>query len=201
MSAQLGNKQKAYICSGADDITTVSDAIWIGCETSNNANRTQEAVECSDKSSNWAKFLSAKRAGTFEVTAYADNGDAGQVEALKGIHVNDKVHFAIAVSGADDWDDMEYGDCIVTAISDTNDFGAVATRTISLQATGPLNHYPEWEEEEVEEAPEESAEEPGEETPEQPVEEQPEDVVEEPAEVPVEEQPSEEEPGPAEETE
>lgn len=197
MSAQLGNIQKAYICSGADDITNVTDAIWIGCETSNNVNRTQDAVECSDKSSNWAKFLSAKRAGTFEVTAYADNADPGQVEALKGIHVNDKVHFAVAVIGNDDFDDMEYGDCIVTAISDTHDFGAVATRTISLQATGPLAHYPEWEEDE-EPTPED--EQPVEETPEQPVEEQPEDVVEEPAEeVPTEEEPAVEEP--AEETE
>ena len=198
MAAQLGNVQKAYICSGADDITNVSDAIWIGCETSNNLNRTQEAVECSDKSSAWAKFIAAKRSGTYEVTAYADNSDPGQVEALKGLHVNDKVHFAIAKEGGDDWDDMEYGDCIVTAISDTNDFGAVSSRTVSLQVTGPLSPYPEWEEEE-DAAPEESAEEPAEEVPEElveePVEEVPEQAEETPEEEPeaAEEQPAEEE--------
>ena len=148
MAAELGNRRKAYICSGADDITDQNDAIWIGCETSSSLSRTQDAVECSDKSTDWAKFLSAKRSGTFEVTAYADNGDDGQVEALKGIHTNDKVHFAIAKSGANDFDDMEYGDCVVTAISETHDFGAVSTRQVSLQATGPLNRYPEWEEDE-----------------------------------------------------
>jgi hypothetical protein len=33
-------------------------------------------------------------------------------------------------------------DAIVTAISDTNDVGAVSTRTISLTATGAPTHYP-----------------------------------------------------------
>ena len=148
MAATLGNTQKAYICSGADDITNIQDAIWLGCETSNTVNRAQDAVECSDKSTQWAKFLSANRSGSFEVTVYADNNDAGQVEALNGIFVGNIVHFAIGAQGADDWADMEYGDCVVTAVSDTNDFGAVASRTISLQVTGALAPYPSWEEDE-----------------------------------------------------
>lgn len=149
MAATLGNTQKAYICSGADDITNVQDAVWLGCETSNTINRAQEAAECSDKSSQWAKFLSAKRSGTFEVTVYADNDDAGQIMALQGLFVGGVVHFAVgAPSGSDDWAEMEFGDCVVTAVSDTNDFGAVSSRTISLQATGPLTPYPLWEEDE-----------------------------------------------------
>lgn len=148
MAATLGNTQKAYICSGADDITNVQDAVWLGCETSNTINRAQEAAECSDKSSQWAKFLSAKRSGTFEVTVYADNDDAGQIMALQGLFVGGVVHFAVGAPGQDDWAEMEFGDCVVTAVSDTNDFGAVSSRTISLQATGPLSPYPEWEEDE-----------------------------------------------------
>ena len=148
MAATLGNTQKAYICSGADDITNIQDAIWLGCETSNTVNRAQDAVECSDKSTQWAKFLSAKRSGSFEVTVYADNNDAGQVEALNGIFVGNIVHFAIGAQSADDWAEMEFGDCVVTAVGDTNDFGAVASRTISLQVTGALAPYPSWEEDE-----------------------------------------------------
>lgn len=148
MAATLGNTQKAYICSGADDITNVQDAVWLGCETSNTVNRAQEAAECSDKSSQWAKFISAKRSGTFEVTVYADNDDAGQIVALHGLFVGGVVHFAVGVTGTDEWADMEFGDCVVTAVSDTNDFGAVSSRTISLQATGPLAPYPTWEEDE-----------------------------------------------------
>ena len=148
MAATLEKKQKAYICSGADDITNVQDAVWLGCETSNTINRAQEAAECSDKSSQWAKFLSAKRSGTFEVTVYADNDDAGQIMALQGLFVGGVVHFAVGAPGQDDWAEMEFGDCVVTAVSDTNDFGAVSSRTISLQATGPLSPYPLWEEDE-----------------------------------------------------
>ena len=192
MAAQLGNKQKAYICSGADDITSTTDAIWLGCETANSANRTQEAVECSDKSDTWAKFIAAKRAGTFEVTVYADNGDPGQIEALKGIYVNEIVHFAVAVKSSD-FDEIEYGDCIVTAVSDTNDFGSVSTRTVSLQATGPYNYYPGWDVEETDETPApdsaEAPEELVEEIPEEPEAEQ--EPEPEPEQEPVEELPEE----------
>ena len=162
MAAHLGNTRKAYICSGADDITSTQDAIWLGCETGNTLNRTQEAVECSDKSNNWAKFLRAKRSGTFEVTVYADNDDDGQKEAINGIVAGSVVHFAVGVPGVDDFSEMEYGDCIVTAVSNTNDFGAVSARTISLQVKGALNRYPDEEEPEEDDTPAAAAEEPNE---------------------------------------
>ena len=150
MAATLGNNLKAYLCETAGDITAAQDAVWLGCETSNTVNRAQDAVECSDKSTQWAKFLSAKRSGSFEVTVYADNDDPGQVIALQGLFVGGKVQFAVGVMGANDWADMEFGDCVVTAVSDTNDFGAVSSRQITLQATGPLTPYPEWPDEEEE---------------------------------------------------
>ena len=150
MAAKLGNVNKAYICSGADDITNPQDAKWLGCETSNNLNRTQEAIECSDKGDTWAKFLAGKRAGTFEVTVYADNGDPGQVEAINGLHTGQKVHFAVGQISGYEFSDSEYCDCIVTSVSDTNDFGAVSTRTISLQSSHFIGHNPEWEEDDEE---------------------------------------------------
>ena len=143
MAAHLGNTLKAYICSGADDVTNIQDAIWLGCETSNTLNRAQEAVECSDKSTDWAKFIKAKRSGTFEVTVYADNDDPGQKEAIISLTIGGVAHFAVGVAGNDDFTDMEYGDCIVTAVSDVNDFGACSTRTVSLQLKSPLRQYPE----------------------------------------------------------
>lgn len=148
MAAKLGNVNKAYICSGADDITNPQDVKWLGCETSNNLNRTQEAIECSDKGDTWAKFLSGKRAGTFEVTVYADNNDPGQVDAIAGLHAGEKVHFAIGTISGDAFGDSEFCDCVVTGVSDTNDFGAVSTRTISLQSSNLIDHNPEWEEDE-----------------------------------------------------
>lgn len=152
--ASLGNKRKAYICAVADDITSFENAIWLGGETANSLNRTQEAVECSDKSSDWAKFLSGKRGGTFEVTVYADNADEGQVLALNALHLGSKVKYAAGVELAGDWDANDY-DCgtgVVTAVSDTNDFGAVASRQITMQADGYIDAaYLDEEEEAIEE--------------------------------------------------
>lgn len=142
MAATLGNRQKAYI-----RVVTTNPAAttytWIGCETGNNINRTQEAVECSDKSSDWAQFIAAKRGGTFEVTAYADNTDAQQQAVLKGLHNGSKVDIFIGTLDDGAPEEGEFGSCVVTAISDTNDFGAVASRTMSLTVDGVLTHYPE----------------------------------------------------------
>ena len=161
MAAGLGNKQKAYIRStvtlypqggSSYEVTRYS---WLGCETNTSANRSQDAVECSDKSTDWAKFISAKRSGTFEITAWADNTDEQQKKMLKGLYLGGKVEF---FAGQVEDDEVtqgnmvpvegEFGECYVTAISDTNDFGAVSSRQITLQVDGELTHYPEDEEEE-----------------------------------------------------
>ena len=139
--ASLGNNQKAYICDLAGDITYGTDAIWLGGETANALNRGQEAVECSDKSDGWAKYIAAKKSGTFEVTVYADNTNEGQVLALNSLHLGSKVRYAVGVNLDSDehGDDYEYGIGVVTAVSDTNDFGAVASRQITIQSDRSIN--------------------------------------------------------------
>ena len=139
--ASLGNNQKAYICDLGSDITYGPDAIWLGGETANALNRGQEAVECSDKSDAWATYIAGKRSGTFEVTVYADNADAGQVLALNSLHLGAKVRFAVGVDldSDDHGDDYEYGVGVVTAVSDTNDFGSVASRQVTIQADGSVD--------------------------------------------------------------
>lgn len=139
--ASLGNNQKAYICDLAGDITYGPDAIWLGGETANALNRGQEAVECSDKSDGWAKYIAAKKSGTFEVTVYADNTDEGQVLALNSLHLGSKVRYAVGINldSEDHGDDYEYGIGVVTAVSDTNDFGAVASRQITIQSDRSIN--------------------------------------------------------------
>ena len=139
--ASLGNNQKAYICDLAGDITYGQDAIWLGGETANALNRGQEAVECSDKSDGWAKYIAAKKSGTFEVTVYADNTNEGQVLALNSLHLGSKVRYAVGVNLDSDehGDDYEYGIGVVTAVSDTNDFGAVASRQITIQSDRSIN--------------------------------------------------------------
>lgn len=162
MAATSANKQKAYIrtseaSSQGGRPHNIYVYTWIGCEVSNNLSRSQEAVECSDKSSDWAKFLSGKKGGSYEVTAYADNTDPGQKALLKGLSNGSRVYFYVGQvqpSGIDDTIPLEgeLGRCLVTEISDTNDFGAVASRTMRLTVIGEMTHYPEFEDDpEIEE--------------------------------------------------
>ena len=140
MPKTLGNSNKFYVKIG--DATTYT---WLTGEQSNNVNRTQEAIEVSDKSSEWAQFIGGKKGATIEVTIHADNSDAAQVEALKSLYNGGTLKFFVGhlSSGQNPApSDGEVGEAITTNISDTNDFGAVSSRSMSLTVNGALTHYP-----------------------------------------------------------
>lgn len=150
--ARLGNITKFYIRSVYTDSPTEPTVTayhygWLGCETANSLNRTQEAVECSDKSDTWARFIAGKRGGTIEATAYADNDDPHQAGLLEALHNGTKVWVLIGISESsmaiDEDDEILEGDLmrgVITAISDTNDFGACASRTFSLTLDEDIDH-------------------------------------------------------------
>lgn len=160
MAAELGNKQKFYIRTTYRDTShmpavTAYHYNWLGCETSSSVSRTQDAVECSDKSSDWAQFISAKRTGTVEATAYADNDDAQQVAAIKALHEGSKVWVlvgertsSLSIDESDEITNGELMQGVITAITDTNEFGSCATRQFSMQVHGEITHYPDLDEEE-----------------------------------------------------
>ena len=140
MAAILGNKNKFYLKIG--NATTYT---WLTGEQSNSVNRTQEAIEVSDKSTDWAQFIGGKKGATIEATVFADNSDSAQQEVLKGLYNGQKVKFFVGQLGTGQSptpSDGEVGEAIVTAIGDTNDFGAVSSRSISLTVDGALTHYP-----------------------------------------------------------
>ena len=140
MAAVLGNKNRFYVKIG-----TATTYTWLVGEQSNSVNRTQEAVEISDKSTDWAQFIGGKKGATIEATLFADNSDAGQQEALKALHNGTNLKFFVGQLGTGENPtptDGEVGEAVVTGISDTNDFGAVASRNLSLTVTGALTHYP-----------------------------------------------------------
>lgn len=133
MSKVLGNTRKAYIKAS-------SSLTWLGGEQSNSVNRTAEAIEVSDKSSEWAEFISGKKGATIEVTVYADDSDAAQSAALSALETGAEVEWAVGNVSSGALSKGDSGAAIITAVSDTNDFGAVASRTISMTATGEVNH-------------------------------------------------------------
>ena len=140
MAAKLGNVNKFYVKIG--NATTYT---WLTGEQSNSVNRTQEAIEVSDKSTDWAQFIGGKKGATIEATIFADNSDSAQQAVLKGLYQGAKVAFFVGQLGTGtnpSPSDGEVGTAVVTAIGDTNDFGAVSTRSISLTVDGALTHYP-----------------------------------------------------------
>ena len=140
MAAILGNKNRFYVKIG-----TATTYTWLTGEQSNSVNRTQEAIEVSDKSTDWAQFIGGKKGATIEATIFADNSDGAQQEVLKGLYNGEKVQFFVGQLGTGQNptpSDGEVGAAVVTAIGDTNDFGAVSTRNVSLTVDGPLTHYP-----------------------------------------------------------
>ena len=127
--AVLGNTRRAYIALGSSGTPTT----WLSGEQTNSFNRTSEAIEVSDKRTLWAQFIAGKRGATAEITVYTDDTTGEpQYNAIKALHTGATVRvFPGDVFTA-----------IVTAISDTNDTGSVASRSISLTATGEVTHYP-----------------------------------------------------------
>lgn len=131
--AVLGNSKKAYI-------KVSSTYTWLGGEQSNSVNITAEAIETSDKSTEWAQFISGKKGATVELTVFANNSDSAQAAALTALTSGAQVDWAVGTLTGSSISSGDYGKAIVTAVSDSNDFGAVATRTISLQVTGAVTH-------------------------------------------------------------
>lgn len=139
--AVLGNTRRVYIVTGTGTLTYT----WLTGEQTNNFNRTSEALEYSDKSTVWAQFLAGKRGATAEVTVYVDDTNAQQKAALKALHdgATVKVFIGTLTTGTNPApSEGDVFDAIVTAISDTNDNGSVATRSMSLTATGAVTHVP-----------------------------------------------------------
>lgn len=133
MAKALGNSKKAYI-------KVSTSYTWLGGEQSNSLNRTAEAVEVSDKSTDWAQFIAGKKGATVEITVFADAADAAQNAAITALAAGTVVDWAIGTISGTSVSAGDYGQAIITAISDTNDFGAVASRTISLTVTGAVTH-------------------------------------------------------------
>lgn len=131
--AVLGNTKKAYI-------KVSSSLFWLGGEQSNSVNITAEPVEVSDKNSVWASFIAGKRGATVEITVFADNTNSAQSAALSALIAGTEVDWAVGTISGSTIREGDSGKAIVTSVSDTNDFGAVASRTISLTVTGAVTH-------------------------------------------------------------
>ena len=132
--AKLGNTMKAYI-------SVSSSYTWLTGEQSNSVNMTADAIEVSDKSTDWRQYIAGCKSGTIVITVFADNDDTVQKATIAAFRAGDVVDVFIGVLSGNTPQSGDAGNAIITAVSDTNDFGAVSTRNLSLQITGSLSHY------------------------------------------------------------
>ena len=141
--AELGNTRRVYIITkstgenGADVYTALKG------EQSNNVNRSAESIDISDKDTgSWSSTMAGKKSLTVDVTVYADNTE--QKVFLDAFYKDQTVKVFIGKLGDGNTPvEGEAFDAVITSISDTNDAGAVATRSMSLASKGAPTVYPQ----------------------------------------------------------
>ena len=141
--AELGNTRRVYIITkstgenGADVYTALKG------EQSNNVNRSAESIDISDKDTgSWGSTMAGKKSLTVDVTVYADNTE--QKVFLDAFYKDQTVKVFIGKLGDGNTPvEGEAFDAVITSISDTNDAGTVATRSMSLASKGAPTVYPQ----------------------------------------------------------
>lgn len=132
MGKVLGNANRAYI-------KPAGQYVWLGGEQDNTVDLTAEAVETSDKTNEWASFISGKKGATVSITCHADTEDSAQEAAISALVEGTIIDWAVGVIDGE-VTSGEYGQGVVTGVNFANNVGAVATRSINITATGEVHH-------------------------------------------------------------
>lgn len=137
--AKLGNARRFYLTTGL----TGGTYTWLKGEQNNGFNRSAEAIEVSDKSNDWAQFIPGKKGATASATVFTDDSaDGPQHKMLSSLHNGQTVFGFIGELSSTTPTEGDVFEAVITAISDTNDYGAVASRSIDMTITGEPTHYP-----------------------------------------------------------
>jgi predicted secreted protein len=129
-----------YIITGEGGTYTVLKG-----EQTNSVNRSAESIDISDKDTGaWGSTMPGKKSLTLDVTVYADNTDAQQKAMLNAFYTDQTVKVFVGKLGEGNTPaEGEMFEAVITSINDTNDAGAVATRSMSLASKGAPTLYPE----------------------------------------------------------
>lgn len=130
--ATLGNKRKFYVGASSS-----GDWTWLAGEQSNSFNLNAEMIDVSDKSSEWQQFISGIKGATAEVTVFSGS-DSQQERLMNALIAGTSVYcFVGELSGSNTTSGYIF-EALVSSIGETNDNGAVSSRSISLQVTGEV---------------------------------------------------------------
>lgn len=140
MAIKTGNSMRVYITDSAAGGTFT----WLAGEQNSSVNLSAEMLDVSDKSTEWKQYLPAMKGGTIDVTVFADDDASGpQHQLLQSLMTGTQVYVFVGILGsANTPSEGDMCAAYVTSIGNTYDTNGVASRSISLQITGEVTHYP-----------------------------------------------------------
>ena len=141
MAVKSGNKRRVYLSASG----SASSNTWIAGEQSNSINYTNNALDASDKSTEWDQFISGNKSWTASATFNLDNNASGeQKKLLQALVSGAVVNIFIGELGSTNGRvDGVAGTAIITAISETAERNGIITREVTFQGSGaPTMVYP-----------------------------------------------------------
>lgn len=138
MAIKTGNSVRVYLTDAEGTTFT-----WLKGEQNNSINLNAEMLDVSDKSTKWAQSLPGMLSGTIDVTIFTDDeATEPQHQLLTALHKGQAVYVFVGVLNGDTPAEGDMCMAYVSSIGNTNDNGGVASRSVSLQISGDVVHYP-----------------------------------------------------------
>lgn len=141
MAVKSGNKHRVYLTTGSG--SGASDT-WIAGEQSNTVDFNNNAIDASDKSTEWDQFISGNKNWTASATFNLDSSASnGQKTLLQSLVSGAKVKVFIGEVNNSARSEGTAGEAIITAISQTAERNGILSRQVTFQGTGaPTIVYP-----------------------------------------------------------
>lgn len=140
MAVKSGNKRRVYLTTGSGNTRT-----WIAGEQSNSIDYTNNALDASDKSTEWDQFISGNKNWTATATFNLDNAASSQQKTLLQSLINGQavsIFIGELGSGNAIAEGMA-GSAIITSISETAERNGIITREITFTGSGaPTMTFP-----------------------------------------------------------
>ena len=135
-----GNKRRVYLTTGSGNTRT-----WIAGEQSNSIDYTANALDASDKSTEWDQFIPGNKNWTATATFNLDNAASGQQKTLlQSLISGQAVSIFIGELGSGNAiAEGMAGSAIITSISETAERNGIITREITFTGSGaPTMTFP-----------------------------------------------------------
>lgn len=140
MAVKSGNKRRVYLTTGSGNTRT-----WIAGEQSNSIDYTNNALDASDKSTEWDQFISGNKNWTATATFNLDNAATAQQKTLlQSLISGAAVSIFIGELGSGNAiAEGMGGSAIITSISETAERNGIITREITFTGSGaPTMTFP-----------------------------------------------------------